>query len=129
MLKKPYAYWAPVLLSMLLKYLYYGFRYFPVVDDNNMYGIYSLMTPLNVLRRYKMYTARPFAALLDTYVISRLWDNPAIILVLMIILHFASAFLLYKVFEKNGMKVGLLLVLFFVLNPFGTDAAYWIAAS
>lgn len=128
-LKKPYIYWSLVLLSMLMKYLYYGFKYFPVVDDNNMYGTYSLMSPLEALLRYKMYTARPFAALLDTYVIARFWGNLEIILVLMILLHFVSALLIYKVFEKNDMKIGILPVLFFVLNPLGTDATYWIAAS
>lgn len=118
-----------LLLAMLLRYGYYGLHYFPVLDDNNMYGIFQMMKPAAVLAHYRMYTTRPVANLLDAYVWSRLWDHPAVVLLVMILLHFLSIVFLWKVFEKNNLKTGIIAAAFFGLLPFGTEATYWVAAS
>ena len=94
-----------------------------------MYCIFIMMNPIEVLQKYKMYTTRPLAVLLDTYVISRLWGNLWIILFSFTILHFISSFLLYKVLEKNKIRTGSVLVIIFTLIPLCNDASYWIAAS
>lgn len=122
-------FWGVLLFSMLLKYGYYGFTYFPTIDDHNMYGVFSMMPPLDALLRYNMYATRPLAVLLDTYVISRLWGNLWIILLAFTLLHFISSYLIYKIFEKNNVKTGAVLAIIFSLMPLGNDATYWIAAS
>lgn len=122
-------FWGVLLFSMLLKYGYYGFTYFPMVDDNNMYGVFSMMSPLDALLKYKMYTTRPLAVFLDTFVISRLWGHLWIMLLIFTLLHFISSYLVYKVFEKNSIRTGIVLAVIFALFPLGNDASYWIAAS
>lgn len=122
-------FWGVLLFAMLLKYGYYGLTYFPTVDDHNMYGIYSLIPPLDALLRYEMYTTRPLAVLLDIFVISKFWGNLWIILLAFTLLHFISSILIYKVFEKNNVKTGAILAVIFTLIPLGNDATYWIAAS
>lgn len=122
-------FWGVLLFAMLLKYGYYGFNYFPTVDDHNMYGIYSLIPPLDALLGYEMYTTRPLAVLLDIFVISKFWGNLWIILLTFTLLHFISSILIYKVFKKNNVKTGAVLTVIFSLMPLGNDATYWIAAS
>lgn len=122
-------FWIVLFFSMLLKYGYYGFVYFPTVDDHNMYGVFSMMSPLDALLRYKMYTTRPLAVLLDTYVISRFWGNLWVILLAFTLMHFISCWLIYKIFQMNNLRTGAGLAVIFALLPLANDAAYWIAAS
>lgn len=128
-LDKSPLFWGVLFFAMLFKYGYYGFTYFPTVDDHNMYGIYSMMSPLESLLRYDMYTTRPLASLLDTYVISRLWGNLWIVLLLFTFLHFISTYLICEILKKNNIKTGAVLAIIFSLMPLGNDATYWIAAS
>lgn len=118
-----------LLLAMLLKYTYYGLGYFPVLDDNNMYGVFSMMTPVDALVLNRWYTTRPVAGLLDAFVWSRLWDHQWVVLLTMTVLHFLGIVLLWKVFEENNLKAGVMAAVLFALLPFGTEAAYWVAAS
>jgi hypothetical protein len=126
--KKP-VFWGILLFAVLLKYGYYGLTYFPTIDDHNMYGVFSMMSPVDALLKYKMYTTRPLAVLLDTFVISRLWGYLWIILLLFTLMHFASSYLVYKVFEKNSIRTGAVLAIVFSMMPLSNDATYWIAAS
>lgn len=122
-------FWGILLFAMLLKYGYYGFTYFPTLDDHNMYGIYSLIPHLDALFGYEMYTTRPLAVLLDIFVISEFWGNLWCILLAFTLLHFVSSILIYRVFEKNNVKTGTVLAVIFTMIPLGNDATYWIAAS
>jgi hypothetical protein len=122
-------FWGVLLFAMLLKYGYYGFTYFPTLDDHNMYGIYSLIPHMDALLGYEMYTTRPLAVLLDIFVISEFWGNLWCILLAFTLLHFVSSILLYKILEKNNVKTGAVLAVIFTLMPLGNDATYWIAAS
>lgn len=122
-------FWCTLICTMILKYGYYGFTYFPVVDDHNMYGIFSMLSPAQVLSHYRMYTTRPLAALLDTYIISRLWGNLWMILLLFTVLHFFCCYFIYLILMKNNIKTGTILAITFALLPLGVNASYWIAAS
>lgn len=122
-------FWVILLAAMLTKYTYYGIRYFPVFDDNNMYGVFSYKSPFFVLDHYKMYTTRPIAAFLDAFVYSRLWGNMFILLFIMILLHFLCCVLTWKIFEMNNLKFGIFACIFLGMLPYGMEATYWIAAS
>ncbi len=123
------AFWIVFLTAMVLKYFYFGFQYFPVMDDHNMYGLFSLMSPGEMFSISSFHTTRPAAVLLDLFVITPFWGNLQWILLLMIILHFTSCFLIFRCFEKLELAYGKLAVLLFGLFPLATDASYWIAAS
>jgi type IV secretory pathway VirB3-like protein len=114
---------------MIIRYAFSGARYFPVMDDNNMYGVFSYSSPFEVLDYGKMYTTRPMAALFDAFVFSRLWKNMFILLLIMIILHFICCILLWKIFDLNNFKIGYISVMVFGLLPIGSEATYWISAS
>lgn len=122
-------FWILLLVSMLLKYGYYGLKYFPVIDDHNMYGVFSLMSPVEVLSTYKMYTIRPIAVLLDTYVISRLWNHQWLILAAITLMHFLTCCLIIRILGKTDARIGIVASIIFALFPLGTDATYWLAAS
>lgn len=123
--------WPLTFVLIMLKYAYYGFSYYPLVDDNNMYGIYRMYSNVfkNVIINYHTYNTRPAAALLDPYFWAKFWDNPGIALVIMTILHFLTCVLVYKIFEKCGLNIGLPVILIFALLPFGSEATYWLSAS
>lgn len=122
-------FWVLLFFSMIIKYSYYGFTYFPVVDDHTMYGLFKLLTVKEVLTGFKMYTTRPVATLLDACIISRLWDYNWVILLFFVLLHFWTCYLIYSVCEKNQLKFGIMATIIFAFFPLGSEASYWIAAS
>lgn len=124
-----HTFWILLLFAMIIRYTYYGFTYFPVTDDHSMYGLFNLLTVKDVLTSFKMYTTRPIAALLDACIISRLWNHAEIVLFFTILFHFFTCYLIYLVFEKNQLKIGVLASIVFALSPLGSEASYWIAAS
>ncbi len=128
-LTRPFIFWGILLTAMIARYAFFGARYFPVVDDNNMYGVFSKYSSSYTLAASKMYTTRPVAALLDAYVFSRFWEHMFALLVIMILLHFFCCVLLWKIFNMNPMKIGYVAVIIFGLLPFGNEATYWISAS
>lgn len=126
---KTLIFWGVLLAAMIARYAFFGARYFPVIDDNNMYGVFSKYSSSYTLAASKMYTTRPVAALLDAYVFSRFWENMFVLLIIMILLHFFCCVLLWKIFDMNHLKIGYVAVIIFGLLPFGNEATYWISAS
>lgn len=124
-----------LLAVMLLRYFYYGLRYFPYMDDNNMYGTFSLIggNPFtNIIQAYHTYLTRPSVAFLDAYIITPLWHTDAgrvAVLAMMVVLHFAAILMAYKLFSAAGIRLGAVFGLFFALVPLGAEATYWAAAS
>lgn len=125
------AQWFLVLFLILFKNAYYLFSYYPIADDNNMYGVYRLSSNLfeDVILHYKLYSVRPALAVIDTFLLSRLWDRLGVALFIMTLLLFLCAFLLYKILEALDLKIGLLAIALFALLPFGNEATYWLSAS
>lgn len=116
---------------MLLKYGYYRFRYYPVIDDWIQYGVYPLYDNIfkDVILRIPTYTTRPLASLSDPYIWGRFWGNMGISFFVITVLHFMSGYLLYKVFNRSGLSVGTTFLVIFLLLPLGSEATYWISAS
>lgn len=124
-------YWVAFLSIMLIKYGFYNFRYYPVIDDWIQYGCFSLIKEIfkEIIIGTGTYTTRPLASLSDPYIWAQFWGNMWITFLIITLLHFVSGYLLYKVFEYNKLNVGLIFLIIFGLLPLGTEATYWISAS
>lgn len=124
-------YWGIFFLLMLLKFGYYGFEYFPVMDDWIQYGTYSLSeSPFQeVVLKTQMYTIRPLAGLSDVYIIGKFWDDLSAIFLIITVLHAFSCYFFVRVFEYKKIKTGYIFLLTYGLSPFLTEATYWISAS
>lgn len=121
-----------LLLVMLCMFSFWGFKYFPILDDNNQYGVYNLRnddTWTNVITHYKNYTVRPLALFTDSYVLSYLWHNMYLAVVLMVILHWITTCFLKEIFEKININVSWIWFALFGFAPFLTEAIYWVSAS
>ncbi|NLY43706.1 MAG: hypothetical protein GX066_07020 [Clostridiaceae bacterium] len=124
-------YWFTFFGLMILKYGYYGFAYFPILDDWIQYGGYRLYDDIfnDVVIRTKLYTVRPLANLSDPYIWGRFWGAMGIVFFIITFMHAASAYLICKVLEDNDIPVGMPFLIIFGLLPLGTEATYWISAS
>ena len=121
-----------LLAAMLLKNFPFGFRYFLFADDYNQYGVYALWKENlwhNVITRYSLYGYRPLAGITDVYFISRLWGNLEFVLLIFVLLHFLTIYLLDSVFERSDITWGRAAAIFFGFFPAMTESAYWISAS
>jgi hypothetical protein len=124
-------YWGVFFLLMFVKYSYYHFKYYPVMDDWIQYGTYSLaQNPfMEVVLKTKMYTIRPLAGISDVFIISRFWDKLDLVFFVITLMHIASCVFIVKVFQYNKIKTGYVFLFFYGLLPFGSEATYWISAS
>lgn len=130
--KKSYLfYWGIFFLLMVIKFGYYGFEYFPVMDDWIQYGTYSLSdSPFQeIILKTQMYTVRPLAGLSDIYIIGRFWNDLSAVFFIITILHAFSCYFFVRVFEYNKIKTGFVFLITYGLSPFLTEATYWISAS
>ncbi len=124
-------YWGVFFLLMILKYGYYKFNYYPVMDDWIQYGTYSLsQNPFQeVILRTGMYTVRPLAGFSDVYIIAKFWGNLRSVFFLITLLHAMSAYFFVQVLRFHKIKTGYVFLLIYGLLPFGSEATYWISAS
>ncbi len=124
-------FWATFFILMIIKYGYYGFSYYPILDDWIQYGGFSLYPNIfnDVLINIGTYMTRPLAALSDPYIWAQLWGRMGIAFFIITMMHGASAYFLYKVLEYQGLKVGMMFLVVYGLLPLGTESTYWISAS
>lgn len=118
-------------LLFLIKYGYYGFRYYPILDDWIQYGGYPLAKPIfsTVLIGFRTITTRPLASLSDPYIWGQLWHHMYIAFFIITMMHLASCWFFYAVFKKNDFTIGNVALIIYGIYPFGTEATYWISAS
>ena len=114
-----------------IKYGYYGFSYYPILDDYIQYGGYRLLKPIftSVLIKGRTITTRPLASLSDPYIWGQLWHHMYISFFIITLLHLLSCWFFYQVFKKNNLTLGYVALLIYGFFPFGTEATYWISAS
>lgn len=118
-------------LLFLIKYGYYGFQYYPILDDWIQYGGYPLYDNIfkTIIIGNKTITTRPLASLSDPYIWGQMWPNMFIAFFTITMMHLASCWFFYQVFKKNNLTIGYVALLIYGLLPFGTEATYWISAS
>lgn len=127
----PKTFWMTFLALMFVKYGYYGFKYYPVLDDWIQYGGYPRYPDVfrDVILGMSTYTTRPLASLSDPYLWGQFWGVMGIPFFLITMMHAASAYFLVKVAEYHKLPVGMPFLIVYGLLPLGTEATYWISAS
>ncbi len=124
-------FWVCIACLCLLKYVLYGFEYYPVLDDYIQYWFYPNAQNIwkDIVLKIGLYNAHPISSLADPYVWGRFWQHMALALALITMMHAASAFLISKSLQKSGVSCGPLFGVVFLLLPLGFEATYWISAS
>lgn len=118
-------------VALFLKYMLFGFQYYPVLDDYIQYGCYPLYDNVaaDVFGRIGTVATRPLASLLDPLLWGRMWDCMWLALILITLLHFMSYLLLQRIFRENGLGVSPVVYILFLLFPVAAEGTYWISAS
>jgi hypothetical protein len=133
LIKKINFFWVTLLVLMIARFLYFGLKYFPIIDDNNIYGVYNLRLPdiwNNIILHYHLYAIRPIAYMIvDPILIAPVWHYMIAVLLVITFLHLVSCYLLQNILTKLNIKFGEFAVLVFALAPFNVEAVYWISAS
>jgi hypothetical protein len=123
-------FWLVFAAAMAVKYGYEKFRYYPVLDDWIQYGAFQLYPdPLHQIFLNYSYHTRPLASLFDLYVWGPLWPNLAIAFIIITLFHIISCYLLYRIFDRVGFPLGVMVAIIFGLLPLGSEATYWLSAS
>lgn len=115
--------------AVILKFGYYRFSYFPILDDYIQYGSYHLYDKSYVLLQIGTIYTRPIAGLCDLYLWGLFRDNLSIVFIIITAMHLVSAFLFKRAFEKAGIQCGSMFLIFYLLSPILSEAVYWISAS
>ena len=115
----------------LVKFGFYGFEYFPVIDDYIQYHNYGLYENVirDVFQRSGTLCTRPLAGLFDAFVWGKFWGAMGLVLVTLTLLHTAAVWLLYCVFKRTGIPCGRMFLTVSTLYPLLTEATYWVSAS
>lgn len=116
--------------AVCLKYLLYGFTYYPLLDDFIQYGGYPLYHDLgHVYCTIGTISSRPLAAVLDPLLWGQFWNGMSFALAVITVLHALSGFLFGKVLDNCGIRLSPLFYLIYLLFPLGSEATYWVSAS
>ncbi len=117
-------------VALMLKYLLYGFSYFPVLDDFIQYGGYPLYGDLGyVWFGIGTMSSRPLASLLDPLLWGSFWGAMGVSLFLITTLHFSAVCFLERTLDRHGLAVSPLFWIIALFLPIGSEGAYWISAS
>lgn len=112
----------------VLKYLLYGFKYYPVLDDFIQYKCYNLYESLSyVYFNIGTVATRPFASLLDPFFWGKTGFNAS--LALLTLMHFFSAVFFYKAANKLSVCLTPVFGIVYLLLPLGAESFYWISAA
>lgn len=127
---KELRFFAVFFVSFIFKYLIYGFRYFPVLDDYIQYGGYPLYNdPSYVFFHIGTISSRPLASFLDIFLWGSLWNTHHLMLILSAAFHFLSGVIFYKTAKENSIVLSPLFAVFYLFFPLGYEGSYWISAS
>lgn len=117
-------------MASALRFLYYGFRYFPQLDDYIQYEKYASFAPLGeMIERLGLFSSRPLAGVADIAFWSHFWGSGMIAAVLLLAgLWAASALLFRRVFDRL-FGCGSLFCVFYLLLPLTFEGTYWMSAA
>lgn len=118
------------LAAMLMKYLLFGFRYYPVLDDFIQYGGYPLYHDLkHVYFEIGTMATRPLASLLDPVLWGSMWGHMGIALALVTLLHFLAVYFTERCLSHCDYQMSPLFWLIVLFLPISAEGSYWISAS
>ena len=90
-----------VLFLIAIRFLYFGFAYFPQLDDYIQHHNYALYGDFfDVLERFGLLAARPLAGILDITLWSLLWPCSILGVLLLSALYAIAAINFYEIFRK-----------------------------
>lgn len=117
------------------RFLYYGWNYFYQLDDYIQYHNYTEYYHLRVSDLWNyvadylgLFTARPFAAFGDIYIISRFFSSLIVVVLVLSVMYAASAVILRRIFNKL-FGTGHFFTVVFCLFPLAFEGLYWVSAS
>lgn len=112
-----------------IRYLYFGFKYYPQLDDYIQYSVYrSELSVSELINNVGILGARPLAGLFDYYIWSSFWGNMIFALIIITLLTVIGAIIL-KNFFSEYLKCGWIFLVFICLIPSNFESIYWISAS
>lgn len=122
-------YFLIVFFPVALRFLYYGFQYFPQLDDYIQYCNYPNSVDYALLIREGGFLAsRPLAGISDIFLWGRFWDHMILALLLICVLWTLTALIFRKVFQR-WFGCGMIFLIVFSLMPLGFEGTYWLSAS
>ncbi|MFT9849664.1 hypothetical protein [Aneurinibacillus sp. REN35] len=128
--KNGWWFWGLLGIAFGLKFGYEAFRYYPILDDWIQYGVFQQYAhPFQEVFLSYTYHTRPLASLFDLYIWGKFWPDLSWAFILLTILHFASCYLLYRIFRQLGIALGAGTAIIFGLIPLASEGVYWISAS
>lgn len=112
-----------------IRFLYFGFKYFPQLDDYIQHHNYAPQGNFFYLvERLGLLGARPLAGILDITLWSWLWPCSIIGVLLLCALYAFAAVEFQKIFEKL-FGTSKFFIIIFALLPLGIEGTYWMSAS
>lgn len=124
-------FWGCMLALCLLKYLSYGFHYYPLLDDYIQYWFYPNAQSIwnDIVMGIGLYNAHPLSSLADPYIWGQMWNHMGVALLIITLMHVAGAYLISKSLEHCGFSCGGLFAVLYLLLPMGMEATYWLSAA
>ncbi len=118
-----------VFLLISIRYLYFGFTYYPQLDDYIQHHNYAAQgSILENIQTLGLLAARPLAGILDISLWSWLWPCQIIGVLLISAMYAIAAVQFQKLFAKLFGTSSFFLVIFALL-PLGFEGTYWMSAS
>ncbi len=112
-----------------IRFLYFGFKYFPQLDDYIQHHNYALLGDFSyVINKLGLLAARPIAGILDITLWTWLWPCAIVGVMLLCGLFAFAAVEFYKIFEKL-FGTSKFFIVFLTLFPLGIEGTYWMSAS
>lgn len=112
-----------------IRFLYYGFRYFPQLDDYIQHHNYAAEGNLfYLIEKYGLLSARPLAGVFDVTLWSWLWPCAILGVLLLSALYAVSAIEFLKIFQRYFGTSPFFIVIYALL-PLGIEGTYWMSAS
>lgn len=112
------------------RYLYWGWQYYPQLDDVVQYGLRETlpMSRWQFILDYGLLKTRPMAGIGDVFVWSKMYGDLVIALFLLTLLFVLSAFLFAKLFSRH-FGTSVVFAVIYLLIPINMEGAWWISAS
>ena len=118
-----------VFFLIVIRFLYFGFKYFPQLHDYIQHHNYAPQGGFFYLvERLGLLGARPLAGILDITLWSWLWQCAIVGVLILSALYAFSAVKFQEIFEKF-FGTSKFFIIIYALLPLGIEGTYWMSAS
>lgn len=121
-----------VILLHVFKFSFFGFEYFPYLDDYVQYGLYPYLPNLwseVLLGGPGIMFSRPAAVFFDTFIWGNFWNCLWVAMLIIAVLGGITSVLFRRFFERMDISVSPLFIVLFLFTPLSFEGTYWISAS